>query len=306
MRINKMPFRGSYSFLGLQEETSYEKARAVILPVPYDSTTSYRAGTRDGPLSILLASRNVELFDRELNCEPLVSGVCTLPELEPTMAGPESMIKQVERTVSVLLSEGKFPVMLGGEHSLTTGPIRALKKQLRQEFSVLQLDAHADLRDSYENTKYNHASVMRRVVETVPVVQVGIRNISQEEMAYVKQRRHDSIFWAKDLQAPTRDWVPRVIGHLGKKVYITIDLDVFDPSIMPAVGTPEPGGLLWYPVLELLDEVIKTREIVGLDVMELCPIPGTIAPDFLAAKLLFKLLGRIFCENGWVEGMKAR
>jgi agmatinase len=306
MKIDKMPFRGPCSFLGLPDESTYDEARAVILPVPYDGTTSYRSGTRDGPMSILLASRNVELYDQELHSEPLNSGIFTLPEVEPTMTGPEAMIRQVEKIVDIMLADNKFPVMLGGEHSLTTAPVRALKKQMKREFSVLQLDAHADLRDSFENTKYSHASVMRRVIDIVPIVQVGIRNISKGEAEYVKQRRHDSIFWAKDLQGPTRDWIPRIVGHLGKKVYITIDLDVFDPSIMPAVGTPEPGGMLWYPVLELLEEVIRTREIIGLDIVELCPQPGNIAPDFLAAKLLFKILGRLFTENGWVGGSKRR
>lgn len=306
MSLDKLHFRGGYNFLGLPaEETSYENAHAVILPVPYDSTTSYRAGTREGPAALLMASRNVELYDIDLDCEPLNSGVCTLPELEPDMSGPQATVKNVEAAVAAICADHKFPVVLGGEHSISTGPIRALRKKYGEEFSVLQLDAHADLRDSYENTPYNHASVMRRVFDVAELTQVGIRNISTGEMEFVREVRHDGIFWAHDLQGPADDWILRVVDRLKKHVYISIDLDVFDPSIMPAVGTPEPGGLLWYPVMQLLDAVVAKKNIVGFDVMELCPIPGQIAGDFLAAKLVFKLLGKVFARNGWIARNEA-
>lgn len=305
MSIKNIHFRGGFNFLGLPDvDTAYGKSNAVILPVPYDSTTSYMPGTRNGPFSILTASRNVELYDSELGCEPLSKGIHTLPEIEPDMRGPDATIKVVESAVSQLLKDEKFPVMLGGEHSLTTGPVKALKKKYPKDLCVLQLDAHADLRDEFENTPFNHASVMRRVIEFAPLTQVGIRNISEGEMTFVRKIRHRNIFWARDLQTPSDEWIPRVISGLSKKVYITIDLDVFDPSIMPSVGTPEPGGLTWYPVLSLLERVIREREIVGLDVVELCPIPGLVAPDFLAAKLVFKILGNLFLKNGWVKGKK--
>lgn len=301
MSLKRVHFRGGYNFLGLPpEDCSYADSRAVILPVPYDSTTSYRAGTRDGPSAILMASRNVELFDHELGCEPLNQGVCTLPELEPDMSGPRATVKAVEDAVAGILADGKFPVMLGGEHSLTTGPVKALRAVGEDDLSVLQLDAHADLRESFENTPFNHASVMRRVSELAGITQVGIRNLSAGEMEFVKRTGHDGIFWAHDLAGPGEDWIKRVVKRLRRRVYITIDLDVFDPSIMPAVGTPEPGGLLWYPVLNLLREVILNREVVGCDVVELCPIPGLIAPDFLAAKLLFKMLAYVFARKGWI------
>jgi agmatinase len=298
-----LPFRGGYNFLGLPAaDSTYEEARAVILPVPYDSTTSYRGGTREGPQAIIMASRNVELYDHELGCEPLSRGVHTWPELEPDMTGPEATVALVEKACAHLLADGKFPVLLGGEHSLTTGPVRALRAVHGDELSILQLDAHADLRESFENTPYSHASVMRCCADPAGLTQVGIRNISAGEMEYVKATKHDGIFWAHDLAGRSAtEWVDRVVARLRPKVYITIDLDAFDPAIMPAVGTPEPGGLDWYPVLRLLREVCHRRTIVGFDVMELCPIPGQIAGDFLAAKLVFKLLGMIFAHNGWIS-----
>ncbi len=304
----RVHFRGGYNFLGLPpEDCLYDDARAVILPVPYDSTTSYRAGTRDGPAAILMASRNVELFDREFGCEPLSTGVHTLPELEPDMSGPKATVAAVEKAVAGLAADGRFPFMLGGEHSLTTGPVRALRAKYGEDLSVLQLDAHADLRESFENTPFNHASVMRRVADLASLTQVGIRNISAGEMEFVRRTKHDGIFWAEDIAADGRDvsWIPRVVRRLRKHVYITVDLDVFDPSVMPAVGTPEPGGLLWYPVLQLLREVVAQRNVVGADVVELCPIPGFIAPDFFAARLVFKMLALVFARRGWLAGGKA-
>ncbi len=301
MSLKKIHFLGGHNFLGLPpEDARYDDAHAVILPVPYDGTTSYRPGTRDGPGAIISASRQVELFDPELDCEPLSSGIHTLPELEPVASGPEAMVRSVEKAVRELLADGKFPVMLGGEHSLTTGPVRAFKDTHGKPFSVLQLDAHADLRDSYEGTPFNHACVMRRIFPLAKLTQVGIRNISRGEVDFVRKEKHRGIFWAQDLQGPAQSWIHDILERISPSVYITIDLDVFDPSIMPAVGTPEPGGLLWYPVLELLKEVVQKRTVIGFDVNELAPIPGNIAPDFMAAKLVFKLLAYIFKKNRWI------
>jgi agmatinase len=301
MKARNVHFRGGYNFLGLPEEDSrYKDARAVILPVPYDSTTSYHPGTRNGPMALIAASRNVELYDIDLECEPLVTGIHTLPELEPDMSGPEATVKNVENAVRAICRDTKFPFMLGGEHSLTTGPVRVMQELYGKDVCVLQLDAHADLRERYENTVFNHASVMARAVDLMPVTQVGIRNISQGEMDWVKKTAHKGIFWAKDLQGDPKTWIPKIVKQLKKKVYITVDLDVFDSSIMPAVGTPEPGGMLWYPMVSLLETVIREREVVGMDVVELCPIPGFIAPDFLAAKLVFKMLATLFDRNGWI------
>jgi len=300
--FESIKFKGNHNFLGLpNEDTTMETAKAVILPVPYDSTTSYRSGTRDGPGAILAASRNVELYDIQLGCEPLNFGVHTLPELEPDMSGPGAMVESVESAVGEILRVDKLPVILGGEHSLSTGSVRALEKHYGKNLSILQLDAHADLRDSYENTPFNHASVMRRVMEIAHLVQVGIRNISKGEMAFVKETRHDGIFWAHDMIDGFEKHIPQIVERLKTNVFISIDLDVFDPSIMPAVGTPEPGGLNWQQVLALLHAVVDNKNVIGFDVMELCPIPGNIAPDFLAAKLVFKLLGEIFRKNAWIS-----
>lgn len=300
MGLNSVHFKASYNFLGLAEEDSrYEDAKAVIIPVPYDSTTSYRAGTREGPSAILTASRQVELFDLDLQCEPLLAGVHTLPELEPDMQGPAATLENIENAVRAVVNDGKFPVMLGGEHSITTAPVKAIKEKYGDTLSVLQLDAHSDLRDSYENTPFNHASVMRRVYDLASLTQVGIRNTCRDEMEFIKASGHDGIIWASEMADGGMAWVDRVMKRLSKNVYITIDLDAFDPSIMPAVGTPEPGGMLWYQTLHLLNRVIDERNVVGFDVVELCPLPGHIASDFMAAKLIFKMLGRIFVKNGW-------
>ncbi|MBF0410867.1 MAG: agmatinase [Candidatus Riflebacteria bacterium] len=291
-------FKGAFNFLGLPEEnTDYDSAKAVILPVPYDGTTSYRSGTRDGPAAIIAASRNVELFDIELGCEPLNEGIFTLPEVEPDMQGPEGTIKRVEEISANIIEDGKLPVMLGGEHSLTLGPIRALAAKYGSDFSVLQLDAHADLRDEYENTEFSHASVMRRVIKHASITQVGIRNISSGEIDFIKEVNHKNIFWAHEMRR-SDSWIEKAVSSLKKKVYLTIDLDAFDPSVMPAVGTPEPGGMDWYTTLDLIDRVIREKELIGLDIVELCPIPGNVASDFFAAKLLFKILGKYFTRKG--------
>jgi len=300
MSLNAVHFKASYNFLGLAEEDSrYEDAKAVIIPVPYDSTTSYRAGTREGPFAILTASRQVELYDLDLQCEPLLSGVHTLPELEPDMQGPAATLENIENAVKAVVADGKFPVTLGGEHSITSAPVKAVREKYGDSLSVLQLDAHSDLRDSYENTPFNHASVMRRVYDMARITQVGIRNTCRDEIDFIKESGHDGIVWAHEM-VDDNAWIDRVMKRLTDNVYITIDLDAFDPSIMPAVGTPEPGGMLWYPTMQLLNRVIEEKNVVGFDVVELCPIPGNIASDFMAAKLVYKMLGRIFKKNGWI------
>ncbi len=303
MSLDNVHFKAGYNFLGLAEEDSrYEDARAVIIPVPYDSTTSYRAGTREGPSAILTASRQVELYDLDLQCEPLISGVHTLPELEPDMQGPAATLQNIEAAVKAVLDAGKFPVMLGGEHSISSAPIKVVREKYGPGLSVLQLDAHSDLRDTYENTPYNHAAVMRRIIDLVKLTQVGIRNTCRDEMEFIKKSGHDGIIWASEMTGADNAWIDRVMSRLTDNVYITVDLDAFDPSIMPATGTPEPGGMLWYPTLQLLNRVIDEKNVVGFDVVELCPIPGNIASDFMAAKLVFKMLGRIFKKNGWIGG----
>ncbi|MFA5056420.1 MAG: agmatinase [Dehalococcoidia bacterium] len=263
-------------------------AKVVVLPIPYDSTVDWRAGTREGPNAIIDASHFLEQYDHELGCYIHDLGIHTLPELVPSMKGPEETVERVYKATKQLLGKGKFVVMLGGEHSLTAGTVRAYRERFKN-MSVLQLDAHSDLRDEYEDTKFNHACVMRRVHELCPIVQVGIRSMGQDDMDYIKKKKLRP-FYAKETPL-TRADEKAIVSQLSDDVYITIDLDVFDPSIMAAVGTPEPGGMGWYEVIRLLKLVAKEKRIVGFDVMELAPREGPIACTYLAAKLTYKLIG---------------
>jgi len=281
-----------FSYGGLpSEESTFEQARVVILPIPYEQTTTYGTGTKAGPQALLAASRHMELYDEELDYEVYQVGIHTLRELEPEASGPEAMVERIARVTGALLRQGKFVVGLGGEHTVTVGLVRAFAEQF-PGLSVLQFDAHADLREAYQGTPFNHACVMRRVSELVPTVQVGIRSMSREEADWVKQRGLRLFYAAEVLRTP--DIATAISEALTDQVYITICLDGLDPSIMPAVGTPEPGGLGWYDVLRIVRRVAETRHIVGFDVVELFPIPGNIAPDFLAAKLVYKVLGYRF------------
>jgi len=277
-----------YNFAGIEPELSdFKKARVVVLPVPYDSTVCYVAGTRNGPHAIISASRNMELYDEELGYEPARIGVHTLEELEPSRDSPEETLRRVERAVSEILENGKFPLVLGGEHSISIGAVRALAK-VHKNMSVLQLDAHSDLRDEFEGTRLGHTSTMRRISELCDTVQVGIRSMSLEEAEFAKEKKL-KLFYARNQPKPKE-----VVSKLRKEVYVTIDMDVFDTSEVPAVGTPEPGGLHWYDVLAILREVASKRKVVGFDVVELCPIEGDVSSDFLAARLAYKFLGYVF------------
>ncbi len=277
------------NFLGIPKQFSdYTNSKFVILPVPYEQTTTYKAGTKEGPQAILTASKQVELFDEELKLEAYKVGIFTAEELEPTSKGPEEMIERIYRTARKLLKHGKTVVTLGGEHTVSIGTIKAYKEKYKN-LSVLQLDAHADLRQSFLGSKFSHACTMRRVREFAPAVQVGIRNISLEEHNWVKKNRI-GLFYAQEKDKYSSD---QIINSLSDNVYLTFDLDFLDPSIMPSVGTPEPGGYLWYETLDFLKTLAQKVNIVGFDVVELCPQPGNIAPDFLAAKLIYKLIGYI-------------
>jgi agmatinase len=280
------------NFMALPPSLSdYKRARAVILPVPYESTLSYRPGTKLGPRAIIEASRNVETLDLELDCEPCAAGIHTLDELEPDMRGPELMVARVREAVRPLIKDRKFVIMLGGEHSLTTGAVRAFAEKFRN-LSVLQIDAHLDLRDEYEGTPFNHASVMRRVAEICPIVQVGIRSGCADEWAFAGKKGLRP-YLAHEIHGRT-DWMEEAAARLTERVFVTIDLDGLDPSVVPAVGTPEPGGLGWFETLKFLRTVFERREVVGADVMELSPLPGSVQGDFAAAKLAYKLIGYKF------------
>lgn len=275
-------------FLGLPADAAaFAGAPVVVLPVPYEATVSYMGGTRFGPRGLLHASRFVELYDHELDVEPHTVGVHTLPELMLSGAGPESALDELRRVYDALLEAGKFVIMLGGEHSVSGPPVLAHADRRPGELSVLQLDAHSDLRSEYEGTPFSHACVMHRVHERVRLVPVGIRALTVEERDLMRRRGIEPVF-GYELDRP--GWQRRVVDALGDDVYVTIDVDYFDPSLMPSTGTPEPGGGSWYPTLELLDLVFREKRVVGCDVVELAPIPGLVAPDVLAAKLVYKLV----------------
>ena len=271
--------------------TDFERARVVILPVPLDRTTSYVPGTRNGPHEILVASSHMELWDEETGTDVHSIGIFTLPEMEFPFATMDEVIQEIRRVATEIVSRDKFPLVLGGEHSITA-PIVAAMAAKHPGLSVLQIDAHADLRDSFMGTRHNHACAMRRVLDYARTTQVGIRSMSPEEAAAVPTLP-TTIFYDYNMRQ-NEDWIERVVDSLSETVYITIDCDGFDPAIMPAVGTPEPGGLTWYEALALLRRVIASRRVVGCDIVELSPLPGNIAPNFLCAKLIYKILSYRF------------
>jgi len=273
----------------------YAAAKCVIIPAPYEGTVTYGGGASAGPTAIIDASRNMETFDEELLAETVDIGIHTLPEpLLPS--DPAAAAEAVEGLVSGVLEDGKFPVVLGGEHSVSLGPVRALAKK-HPGMTVLQIDAHADLRDSYRGSKYSHASIGARIKETCPLVQVGIRSLSSAEYP-VTQSADVTTFFAKDWEAKK---IPSLLEALSDDVYITIDVDGLDPSVIPGTGTPEPGGLLWKDVLLLLREVAENRTVLGFDVVELAPIPGSVVSEFAAAKLTYRLLGYVARSRGWLQ-----
>lgn len=276
------------NFGGLEGEFSDPaRASALILPVPYDFSTSYQGGTRWGPRAILEASRNMELWDDELG--PVYKhGIATLPEVEPTALGPEAMTERVEQAVSWIVEQKRLPVVLGGEHSITAGAVQALHRRY-PKLSVLQIDAHADMRDEYLESKFSHACVMRRIRERVPAASVGIRSMSEEEAAFLKA--NPAPIWSTRSYRALRGDPAPVLDALTGDVFVTIDLDGLDPAFLPGTGTPEPGGLDWYELVDLLAAVARSRRIVGFDVVELAPLPGNVASDFLAARLVYRTIG---------------
>jgi len=271
----------------LPQTASFEHARAVILPVPLESTTSYVPGTRNGPREILVASTHLELWDEETSTDIHPIGIYTLPEMELPFDDMKDIMAEIRRVTAAILEHDKFPIVLGGEHSIT-GAIVAAVAAKHPDVTVLQIDAHADLRDTYMGTPFNHACAMRRVVEHARLTQVGIRSMSTEE-AQAAPELPTTIFYDVHMRRDP-NWIAKVVESLGKTVYITIDVDGMDPAIMPATGTPEPGGLSWYELLSLLRTVISARNVVGCDIVELSPLPGVAAPNFLCAKLLYKIL----------------
>jgi len=280
----------NYGYLP-EEYSKPDNAGIVIIPVAYDGTTTWMKGTDKGPEAIIEASANMELYDIETDSETYRKGIFTDDVIEG-IASVEEIIEAVFETVQYHLEKARFPVVVGGEHAVSIGAVKAHAKQYNN-LTVLQLDAHTDLRDEFNGSRYNHACVMARVKELCPIVQVGIRSMDSSEKESIKT---ESIFFAKDIY--NKDgWIDKVVSKLSQKVYITIDLDVFDPSIMPSTGTPEPGGVFWYDILLLLKAICSQKDVVGFDVVELCPDSRNKAPDFLAAKLIYKLLSYKFGDT---------
>ena len=271
----------------------FDEAKAVILPVPLDRTTSYVPGTRNGPREILMASAQVELWDEELQTDSHVHGVMTLPEMEFHQATQDECLAEVHRVGAAVMAREKFLLTLGGEHSITPPLVRAAVETFG-ELTVLQIDAHADLRESYMEMPNSHACAMRRALEHAPVVHVGIRNISESEVEALPGLK-STIFYDWNMRDDPQ-WMDKVVDALGPRVYLTIDADGIDPSLMPAVGTPEPGGLTWPELTKLLRKVFQSRDVVAADLVELCPIPGMASPNFVCAKLVYKMLGYKFAR----------
>ncbi len=292
-----LPWELPHRFMGLEDaDAALESAGAVILPVPYESTTSYGGGTRRGPRAILDASRYVEYYDQELDTEPWKVGIHTLPQLELTQEGSTSASHELEDAYGRILDAigPRFPIVLGGEHGISAPLVRATAERVEGRLSVLQLDAHADLRDGYGGAPYSHASFAWRTLDVADYVQVGLRAVSPEELAVIRERPEQvTAIWADEMWE-NDDWMDRAIDALGETVYLTFDVDYFDPSIMPSTGTPEPGGGDWYRTLRFLRRVFEERRVVGMDVVELAPTPGLHAPDVVVAKLVYKLLGYKF------------
>ncbi len=280
-------------FLALEDEqaVSYEEAGAVIIPFGLEASVSYGGGTENGPSAMIAASHEVELFDEDLWCEPLDKyGVVTLQEPPIDSSEIATALEQLERLTTHVLNDGKFPFVFGGEHSITPGAIRPFLKAY-DDLIILHFDAHADLRDGYEGEHYSHAAAIRRVLDhpTVPIVSCGIRNISKSEIPFLDANKHRiTIHWGKD----RKDWnVDNIVKPLkGRNIYLTFDLDGFDSSVMPSTGTPEPGGLFWEDAMAIIKAASKIGTIVGADINELAPIEGLHGPDFLAAKLAYKIL----------------
>jgi agmatinase len=290
-------------FLGSEAIASYENAQAVILPIPYEATTTYRKGCEHGPDAVLAASDQLEAYDEELGQETCHSvGIYTSDYVADTRSNPdltaEEMLTETTETVTRFIKDQKFVVGIGGEHAITTGIVRAYQQALDESFTVVQIDAHGDMRHEFEGSLHNHACVMRRVLEMgLPTLPVGIRAICKEEAELIKAKEIP-VIWAREM-AFDPDWIEKAIAQIKTpKVFITIDVDGIDPSLIPGVGTPEPGGMGWHETLRFLRRVFETHEVIGCDVMELAPVIDSVVSEFSTAKLIYKLIGyHAFCSK---------
>ena len=286
------------NFGGIDEEqySSFDSSRILVWPVSYEGTVSFGTGTGDGAMAIVDASRNMELYEEETRSEVYRLGIHTLDEFE-SRDTPETMMESLYDRTKELLESEKFICMLGGEHSVSAPVIRAHAEKFHN-MSVLQIDAHADLRDTYDGTPHSHASIMARVVKDlrIPSVQVGIRSISADEARSLNTGLPTKIFWAKDIVGKT-DWIESAVNALTENVYLTIDIDGLDPSLVPTTGTPEPGGLGWYETLALIRTLARKRRVIGMDLVEFSKTDNSDAPAFLCSKLVYKSLAYIFSEE---------
>lgn len=280
--------------------SDYDTSRVAVLPVPFERTTSYGKGTAAGPAGIIRASQAMELWDEELQSEPYLQGIATLPPFLPEAFAMAEALAELQEEARVHLERGKFLVTLGGEHSLSSAPVKAAR-DVHGEIGVVQFDAHADLREEFDGTPYSHASVMKRIVdEGIPTLPIGIRSLSSPEAELIRERGMQ-VIWGHDLDR-AEHLFPELLAGLPEKVYLTFDIDFFDPSLVPATGTPEPGGGLWYPTLRLLRRLFQEKTVVAMDVVELAPIGGQPASDFLTSKLIYKCLGYLWEKEGGMAG----
>ena len=286
------------NFGGIDEEefSDIDTANVLILPVSYEGTVSYGTGTGSGAMAIVNASRNMELYEEETDAEVYKIGIHTLPEFAARET-PEAMMADLYSYTTRMLELDKFICMLGGEHSISAPIIKAHSEKY-QDLSILQIDAHADLRDSYDGTPHSHASIMARVVKDMrlPAVQVGIRSISGDEARALRSGLPTKIFWARDIVGRT-DWIDDAIEGLTDNVYLTIDIDGLDPSIVPTTGTPEPGGLGWYETLTLIRKLAEKKKVIGMDLVEYSYVESYDSPAFLCSKLVYKSLAYIFRDS---------
>jgi agmatinase len=294
-----------YPFLDRSIDPGYDAARVVVLPVPYEATTTYVQGCKHGPAALLEASDQLEYYDIELGCETgYAIGVHTTAPIADTRSGEivdREAMEAIAARVCQLQRDGKFIVTIGGEHSITGGVVTGYRRALGDEpFTVVQIDAHGDLRDTYEGSGYNHACVMRRVLDLdLPLLPIGIRSICQEEADLIRDRQLP-VFWADKIAADS-GWIERAIAAIPtEKVFLTIDLDGLDATVIPGVGTPQPGGLGWYETLTFIRRLFESRTAIGMDVMELCPLPGLVISEFSAAKLVYRAIGYQAKAQGWL------
>jgi agmatinase len=293
-------------FLGSEIKSNYEASRVVILPIPYEATTTYRKGCENGPDDLLEASVQLEYYDDELDGEICwAAQIYTHPQIADTRNGQvvtsEQMLQVTRETVSQLIQDDKFVISLGGEHSITTGIVQAYRDASAEPFTVIQIDAHGDMRHEYEGSIHNHACVMRRVLDMgLPTLPIAIRAVCQEEADLIKAKSIP-VIWAREI-AKDPDWIEKAIAAIPtERVFITIDLDGLDPTLIPGVGTPEPGGLNWYALTTFLRRVFETHQVIGCDVMELAPVVDSVVSQFTAAKLVYKLIGYQATAKSWVR-----